>query len=80
MFVRYRRPRGLVALARPIKACSAGELRGPERGIGGLFAGAEEENPIVCEKPVNAGQQRASRIHGEVEHDVAQEDDIELVG
>lgn len=51
----------------------------PEREVGGLLTGAEEKNPVGGEQMVDAAEQSAPCVHGEVKHDIAQHDDVEAV-
>ena len=48
-------------------------------GSAGCSARAEEEHAVRREQTVNAGEQCAARVLGEVKHDVAQEDHIETL-
>jgi len=60
-------------------ARAAGQHSGPDGGIGGLLAGAEEEHAVGGEQLMDAGQNGLARLLREIEHDVAQEDDVKAV-
>src|SRR5277367_6394061 len=51
----------------------------PDGRVGGLFAGAEEEDAVGREQAVDIGQQGAAGLLRKVEHDVAQKDHVEAL-
>ena len=69
----------LAWLAGPEVAGATGQHRGPDGGISGLLAGAEEEHAVRGQQLMDAGQQGLARLVREIEHDVTQEDDVEAV-
>ena len=60
-------------------AGAAGEDGDPDGGIGWLLTGTEKEDAVWGEESVNAGEQGLAGLLGEVEHDVAQEDDVKAI-
>ena len=60
-------------------AGSAGKNRVPQGRVGRLFGGSQKEDAVWSKELVNAGHQRPARVLREVEHDVAQKDDIEAL-
>ena len=60
-------------------ASAAGENRGPDRGVGGLLAGAEKENSVRSKQAMNVAEQGPARLLREIKHDIAQEDDVEAI-
>ena len=53
--------------------------RVPQSRVRRLFGRSKEEDAVWSEELVNAGHQCATRVLREVEHDVAQKDDIETL-
>src|SRR5271166_1455408 len=72
-------PASLTRLSWPKVAGAAGDHRGPDGGISGLLGGTEKQHSVGREHTVDAGQQSLARLLREVEHDVAQEDNVEAV-
>jgi hypothetical protein len=54
-------------------------MRRPDGGVGGLFAGTEEKQPVGREHAMDVAEQLLACLLREIEHDVAQEDDIEAL-